>query len=454
MNQRENGEMKKSNGVSIKIFSIWVLALLVVISALSVVSATLSITNYKVLTHISSDYSNWRTNAEDMMKSSDYLTEQVRAFVAEGDHRFMNNYFHEAYNVKRRDDAVAYMEKNFPGSDMYYALKKAMEKSVELMNTEYYAIRLKGESMGDDVSLYPQIIQDTILSEKDVALSSVDKEKKARGLLFDANYLDAKTQISDATSECLDELVIELEMQQGRAERSLRVALILELVLVIIFVVFSIFVIIVARHQIFKPLINAIPIMESDEPLPIQGAQELRHFEKTYNKLYELHQKNKSSLKFKANHDALTGILNRRAFDKLQSLNQDESLAFIMMDIDDFKNVNDQYGHIIGDKVLVRVVNLLNKHFRSIYKIYRIGGDEFAIVMYDMGPKDKKVIIEKIKSINKDLAISIDENIPAVSVSAGVSFGLVIDEALMNKADEALYSIKKVGKSGCGFAEE
>ncbi len=157
-------------------------------------------------------------------------------------------------------------------------------------------------------------------------------------------------------------------------------------------------------------------------------------------------------MKDQAEHDPLTGVLNRRGFDQiLRSMeNAREDFALIIVDVDNFKNVNDTYGHEVGDVVLKRVSRLLTEGFCSIDHVCRIGGDEFAVIMLDVTSDFGYAIQNKIGEINKRLAMH-DEKVPAVSLSVGAAF---MDrenpgESLFKDADRALYYVKEHGRNGC-----
>ena len=157
-------------------------------------------------------------------------------------------------------------------------------------------------------------------------------------------------------------------------------------------------------------------------------------------------------MKDRAEHDPMTGALNRGSFDQiLKSMERDKrDFALILVDVDDFKNVNDTYGHEVGDVILKRVSRLLAEDFRSIDHVCRIGGDEFAVVMMDVTSDLAYTIENKIAEINNQLAIH-EENVPAVSLSVGVAF---MDrenpgESMFKDADRALYYVKAHGRNGC-----
>ena len=161
-------------------------------------------------------------------------------------------------------------------------------------------------------------------------------------------------------------------------------------------------------------------------------------------------------MKYRAEHDSLTGILNRIGFDEMISKLKREQfpLAFALVDIDSFKTINDTYGHVIGDKILVKVAQVLNSAFRSSDIVFRIGGDEFAILFNNILEHQKDFIIRKIQNINVSLQNPID-GLPPTALSVGVAYssGGYIDE-LFDRADQALYVVKRSGKCGVFFYQE
>lgn len=156
--------------------------------------------------------------------------------------------------------------------------------------------------------------------------------------------------------------------------------------------------------------------------------------------------------KEQAEHDALTGILNRGSFDQiLKSLESNKrNFALILMDVDNFKTVNDTYGHAIGDVVLKKVSKFLAEGFRSIDYVCRIGGDEFAVLMTNVTLDNQALIIDKISKINNELN-NHEEDVPRVSLSVGVAFADIKNPSasLFKDADRAMYHVKKNGRNGC-----
>jgi diguanylate cyclase (GGDEF)-like protein len=164
-------------------------------------------------------------------------------------------------------------------------------------------------------------------------------------------------------------------------------------------------------------------------------------------------------LRLAADTDELTKLLNRRAI--MRFLEREvkiynrvgETFSIILIDVDHFKKVNDQYGHDGGDMVLVHVAEILNTQLRDIDFASRWGGEEFLILLPAIGVKDSLEIAERLRAYV--------EQTPAVSgISVTVSLGIaVIDnhgdsvERLITAADHALYAAKKSGRNQVKIAK-
>lgn len=172
--------------------------------------------------------------------------------------------------------------------------------------------------------------------------------------------------------------------------------------------------------------------------------------ENAMNKKLQLTQK---SLIDQANHDSMTGLYNRRSFyytsKKILLLAQRnfEEIHIIMLDIDNFKSINDTYGHDIGDKVITALANELFTSTRKSDIAARWGGEEFLILL----PKtDEKGALNKAEEIRSAVAKLEIENVK-FTVSIGVATfdyteDATIDDAI-KKADYALYEAKNSGKN-------
>jgi diguanylate cyclase (GGDEF)-like protein len=164
-------------------------------------------------------------------------------------------------------------------------------------------------------------------------------------------------------------------------------------------------------------------------------------------------------------HDALTGIPNRALFhDRLehgfaQAKRHGWSLALMFMDLDDFKQINDRYGHDVGDTVLQTIARRLQDNTREDDTVSRHGGDEFLYLAMDIkNEANISLIAEKIiKEIQAPFNVSVDD--VAVSVSIKASIGIAIfpkdgtdADTLVSNSDRAMYRAKQ-NKSGYSFAQ-
>ncbi len=168
--------------------------------------------------------------------------------------------------------------------------------------------------------------------------------------------------------------------------------------------------------------------------------------------------KKEMDLKIKAEKDALTGIYNKGATEQLikQCLendrnNQDKIHALMMIDLDNFKEVNDVLGHAMGDQVLMEAASKILTSFKGSDIVGRIGGDEFVVLMRDIGAvSNSDILAERLCSELKRSLPSSGGDI-VVSSSIGISIfpyhGAEYSE-LFEKADKALYTAKANGKDG------
>jgi two-component system cell cycle response regulator len=157
-----------------------------------------------------------------------------------------------------------------------------------------------------------------------------------------------------------------------------------------------------------------------------------------------------------ATRDQLTGLLNRREFDRILQEESERAarfgrpLALVLVDIDHFKRVNDTHGHPAGDEVLREVARRLGALMRSVDRVTRFGGEEFALVVMEM---DRSTALETARRICEEMRrtpIMVGSVELAVTVSAGVAVlpGDADDgKALVAAADKALYAAKASGRN-------
>ena len=162
-------------------------------------------------------------------------------------------------------------------------------------------------------------------------------------------------------------------------------------------------------------------------------------------------------LTFLQGQDPLTGLVNRRGFDSTMTLEVERSTRFktpltlCIMDLDNFKAVNDTYGHPCGDEVLQTVASILLSEMRMIDTAARIGGEEFALLLPGTGLARAQKLLQRVQSVIKTTVINCGPDKLAVTMSMGVASyrgKLPPDpEKLLVEADKALYRAKRAGKN-------
>ena len=167
-------------------------------------------------------------------------------------------------------------------------------------------------------------------------------------------------------------------------------------------------------------------------------------------------------LKLRADRDQLTGLLNKAATEKLirkileQYTDGRMTGAFMMLDADSFKSINDNYGHMTGDRVLSKIGEVLTKNFKGGDVAGRVGGDEFMVFMHNIREAgDACTLAQKVEDLVMH-AFDGEDFGDKVSLSIGISIcpkdGADF-ETLFSNADKALYKVKKKGKATYGVYE-
>jgi diguanylate cyclase (GGDEF)-like protein len=163
-------------------------------------------------------------------------------------------------------------------------------------------------------------------------------------------------------------------------------------------------------------------------------------------------------------HDHLTGLLNRKSFDeKIMSmvLSLGESTkrrgdkvqyCLAVLDIDHFKRVNDTYGHLMGDEVLLHFAQCMNETFREYDLLFRVGGEEFVVVLHNVDTDCATGVLERFRHT---IETHYFPQVGQVTVSIGVTYIGATDlpVTIMDRADKALYYIKENGRNQVQFFE-
>lgn len=223
----------------------------------------------------------------------------------------------------------------------------------------------------------------------------------------------------------------------NRGEKNIYVfnALINVLLLIIFYILY--------RNQRFVELHN--------KKLDLKVKKRTRQVEKAFMRLKI---KNKELYDL-ANKDSLTQIHNRRSYfvqsEKVlkQAILQNKPLHILMMDIDHFKSINDNYGHAAGDKILIEFCNVVKNIIDDKAIFGRLGGEEFCITFYDITFEAVETISEKIRIECESLMIKIEEHEIQFTVSLGLSSRLNYDniDKILQQSDTLLYQAKTLGRN-------
>jgi diguanylate cyclase len=155
--------------------------------------------------------------------------------------------------------------------------------------------------------------------------------------------------------------------------------------------------------------------------------------------------------------DPLTGLFNRRGFDRViketvtGSIARNVCFSLLMADLDYFKNINDTYGHLAGDKVLVKFAEILKQKMRSRDFLARYGGEEFVMILPHTTVDDAEQLADEIRQAVLEMTLqhpSVDQEISGLSVSLGVTEYHSSDTVsnLVSRCDSALYAAKHKGR--------
>ncbi|NDW14273.1 diguanylate cyclase [Alteromonas genovensis] len=154
--------------------------------------------------------------------------------------------------------------------------------------------------------------------------------------------------------------------------------------------------------------------------------------------------------------DYLTGWLNRKALDSIATREYERSarekthLGFVIIDIDHFKRINDKFGHCAGDAALKKVTQLAKEVIRGYDNNFRLGGEEFAVLISDTDEQEITEIAERIRLRILQSKINIDTSQITLTVSVGIALSTPLDSSwhdTLERADQALYEAKRQGRN-------
>lgn len=439
-------------GIRLRTLNITMITVSCILYILLIVASVHALKKYDIMVSSTDDYIVCEEDAALIADASNYLTEQIRLFTVTTDLAYVENYFTEVYTTKRRDTVLEHLKTYDVDSKTSAYLQTALDHSNQLMDMEIYSMRLVAAAKDYDMSEFPDVHNTALLSE-DESLNPEEMIEKARDMVFSSTYQDFKTSITGNISNFLNDVVDDMQKKQQKSTRQLKQTMKGQQILISILFIENILVFFLIIKLIINPLQIYVNNIKNEKRLEITGSYEFKYLALTYNNIFELNAANESMLRHQAEHDPLTGIINRGAFDQLRQLlkTKFEPLALLIIDVDKFKLVNDGYGHEIGDQVLQKVAKLLEDSFRATDFPARIGGDEFAVIVTNVTVEMKSMIENKINSLNEMLLHPTDD-LPAVSLSVGGAFSECgFADELYKQADSALYEVKNHGRCGCRF---
>lgn len=451
--QKTQGEVK---GLRIQTLNYIMILVACVLYAFVLYETILLTVRYKELEKSTQDYINSEKAATDLNDGSDVLTEQVRLFAVTGRLDYAEAYFEEANETKNREKALEALEQFHPDDSVYSYLKEALNYSYDLMDREIYSMRLVAEAKHYSMDELPKEIRQVNLKEEDVSLSSDELMKKAQNIVFDTAYRDAKALIVENIHYSINTILGQIRDTQVENEKKMQNTIMKQGILISILFVMNVVIFFFITVLIVKPLQIYVKCINDNKTLEVLGSYEFKYLALTYNNIYELNAANEVMLRKKAEQDGLTGVLNRAAFDQIQTglAAHIGPFALLLIDVDQFKQVNDSLGHEMGDGALKKVANVLETSFRTMDYVARIGGDEFAVIMMEVDKKMKDLIQQKVRAMNQSLQAA-EDGLPALSISVGVSFSnRGYHDRLFQEADKALYQVKRTGRGGCVFYDE
>jgi len=151
----------------------------------------------------------------------------------------------------------------------------------------------------------------------------------------------------------------------------------------------------------------------------------------------------------KTNFDELTGLYNKQYLrERFRAHDESAGLtALIFIDVDDFKAINDTYGHLVGDEVLRELAACIKGNVRNTNAAIRFGGDEFVIIFEHTSAEDAFLVAERIRTCTNTLKFIGGETVFRITLSIGLAEGCAPLEELLDKADRAMYASKDKGKN-------
>lgn len=306
------------------------------------------------------------------------------------------------------------------------------------------------------------------------AFAAISVEEVIEGLedIFPSSYLSYADSVHSTGKVCAEGYNIPLKDLSGApvaficipipdyVKLGLKRIVFIDVFLGIFLLIYILFVILVLRfyyiklREEVKNLVTAIDSIGSLKPDMVR-LRELSFKEGEIGDVFRSVLSAAESIVYNVSRDSLTGAYNRKFFfDKLKdelerAKRYKRPMSLVLLDIDNFKKINDKYGHPFGDKVLKEVSNLVMSKGRSTDYFARVGGEEFAIILPETDVRGAEKVCERLRKAIEALKLKANGEDVNVTVSFGVTQAKETDtvDSLYERADRALYMAKRGGKN-------
>ncbi len=451
-NQNQETQIK---GVRIRTLNTVFIIILTVFTLVLFISTMILSSGYRELILTTDDYHRIEKDARMVQSASDDLTRDAQLFVITGMRAYMDSYFTEANETKRRENAINDLKDLKVTDSLMQLLESSVQESMNLMLLEYEAMRYAAEGYHLEIEELPEEVRETVLPASAEKMTDEEKIQQAQQIAFGEEYAGYKSRIRGYEQQYLEEAILLMDKQQEEKRNHMARNILVQRVGTVMIAGVGLMLFLAIAVMVVRPLDHAVhSISEGKAINPIDGTYEIKYMSQTYNGFHKDSMDLQKSLKMEAERDALTGVLNRRGYQMVIDRLKAETfpMAFLIMDVDDFKLVNDRYGHAVGDVALKKVGRLLMSIFRDTDITSRIGGDEFTVIVSDITDANVEAIQKKIDQLNETLKNPEEEGCPPITVSVGCAFSPSgYNERLFIQADAKMYEAKDAGGGAIRF---
>lgn len=435
-------ENQSNEGVSLRVAYGWIVVIAMIISGLMFYGTYSLLSNIESLKEAMQNQIAMDKAVHQLMDASDYLTERVQRFTVNGDIKFLNEYFDEAFKTKNREEAIAKISRFSDATVAIEEIQQGMRSSLALMNREYYIMRLVADAKG--YTELPKEVRDVKLSAQDSGLSAEAKMELATQMALDEEYYKLKDDIRLHMKECHSKIEFLTHHAEHITFNSLKDVLNTERFIILLQIIVTLLLIWLTIRLGIAPILKAVEDIRADKPIEETGAREFRYLAHAYNSISIQLNLGNERLKDISMLDSLTGVKNRTALKNDYESYHGREVSVMLMDIDNFKKINNEYGHGEADRVLIETGKRLAEKFDKKY-CYRFGADEFLVILPDQSEADflRKLenVIDERPSVSKNGVTS------KVEYSVGYVHAVLIDDLdprdFIADADHKLYEVKR-----------